>query len=245
MSVSTPIEFALDDDAFKLAMDAFETTVHAAYVGEKSAEEIEREFVERSVRNAIVTYLIGTNAAPEPEAGLLTNEALDILRSGMTVGELLEALAAEREAKLKAEQERDTLEMLRPVWAQGWTTDSIAAQCSSAALTQLWGLLGVVNQTEAATKLRGLVLAREPLPWNSHSPHPSTWRYDPRGQIVWGASAKGGEARVLDIRGWGYLTGKGHGALGLDPKTACDDQDALGQFVVDACKAALKGGLAP
>ena len=48
----------------------------------------------------------------------------------------------------------ETLEKLRPHWAQGFTSDSEAAQASTAALSQIWELLGVKNQTEAMKKLR-------------------------------------------------------------------------------------------
>ena len=48
---------------------------------------------------------------------------------------------------------------------------------------------------------------------------------------------------VLEIRGWGFLTGKGHGAHGLDPSVAADLQDAFGDWVVEALNAyAATGG---
>ena len=37
---------------------------------------------------------------------------------------------------------------------------------------------------------------------------------------------------VIDLRGWGYLTGKGHGALGLDQDTATKVQDRFGDELV-------------
>ena len=61
--------------------------------------------------------------------------------------------AAERKA-LRAEA---TLEALRPVWAQGWTEDGIAAQASASALGEMWRLLDVSNQTDAMARLRGLL----------------------------------------------------------------------------------------
>lgn len=48
------------------------------------------------------------------------------------------------------------LEALRPHWAQGHSDDSIAAQASTAALSELWQILGVDNQTSAVSKLREL-----------------------------------------------------------------------------------------
>lgn len=51
----------------------------------------------------------------------------------------------------------ESLESLRPHWAQGYSSDSIAAQTATAALSQLWRLLGVPHQTAAVEKLRSLV----------------------------------------------------------------------------------------
>jgi len=51
----------------------------------------------------------------------------------------------------------DTLEKLRPLWAQGFTSDSAAAQSWANATKQLWDLLGATDQTSATLKLRGLL----------------------------------------------------------------------------------------
>lgn len=67
-----------------------------------------------------------------------------------------------------------------------------------------------------------------------HTPDPTTWKHE--NGTIWCPSAKGGDRPVLDMRGWGYLTGKGHGALGLDSETAAKEQDALALFIIDACK---------
>lgn len=83
-------------------------------------------------------------------------------------------------------------------------------------------------------------MSKEPPVWiASPVPHPETWIYWRNGSKIMGASAKGGEATVLDIRGWGYLTGKGHGALGLDQAAAAEAQDALAEFVIRSCRRAL------
>jgi len=56
--------------------------------------------------------------------------------------------------------------------------------------------------------------------------------YDSRLQKIVGTNAKiGGMAMVLDVRSWGYLTGKGHGALGLPSEKAAIEQDAFGNMV--------------
>ena len=44
-------------------------------------------------------------------------------------------------------------------------------------------------------------------------------RYD-RAGYIWGQSEKGGVTVIANIRGWGYLTGQGHGALGMNEATA-------------------------
>ena len=63
----------------------------------------------------------------------------------------------ELEAKLaRSERRNEALEELRPVWAQGWTDDSQAAQGSSNALAQLWEMLGASNQTQAVEALAEL-----------------------------------------------------------------------------------------
>lgn len=52
------------------------------------------------------------------------------------------------------ERKVEALESLRPVWAQGFTSDSQAAQAWASSTKQLWDLLGVRNQTHAVLKLR-------------------------------------------------------------------------------------------
>jgi len=68
--------------------------------------------------------------------------------------EELEAKLAKAIWELK--RNNDALEVLRPVWAQGWTNDSNAAQASGAALAQLWNMLGVQDQTQAVATLAEL-----------------------------------------------------------------------------------------
>jgi hypothetical protein len=65
---------------------------------------------------------------------------------------------AERITELEAEVERlkGSLEVeikLRPRWAQGYSSDSVAAQCAQDALYQIFEKLGVSNQTEAMQAL--------------------------------------------------------------------------------------------
>lgn len=50
----------------------------------------------------------------------------------------------------------EALEQLRPLWAQGYTSDGQAAQATGNALTQLWEMLGADNQTAAVAQLNKL-----------------------------------------------------------------------------------------
>lgn len=50
-------------------------------------------------------------------------------------------------------------------------------------------------------------------------------------------STKGGDTAALDIRGYGYLTGKGHGAHGYSDEKATDIQDQLGKYAEVAMNA--------
>jgi len=51
----------------------------------------------------------------------------------------------------------ESAERMRPQWAKGYTSDSVAAQTSSAALQQVWSLLGVDNQTQCMQALKRLI----------------------------------------------------------------------------------------
>ena len=71
--------------------------------------------------------------------------------------EQVEDLKRERdEALVDAENQRKALRVLRPVWAHGWTDDSIAAQVTASALGRLWEMLGAKNQDEAVEHLTTL-----------------------------------------------------------------------------------------
>lgn len=72
--------------------------------------------------------------------------------------ELMQAAdAAVEAAEARAATAEEVLETMRPVWAQGWTTDSMAAQASATALAGLWQALGVDNQTAAMQRLDKLI----------------------------------------------------------------------------------------
>lgn len=61
---------------------------------------------------------------------------------------------------------------------------------------------------------------------------PGAWSIDNIGW-VWAPSLKGGMTHVctLEIRGWGYLIGGGHGGLGLEDDEAAAAQDAVHDFL--------------
>ena len=88
-------------------------------------------------------------------------EALDVIAELPTQPEMAKKCAKEirRLKRLVNELERSNiaLEALRPVWAQGWSSDSQAAQASAAALSEIWGFLDVLNQTDAMESLKNLV----------------------------------------------------------------------------------------
>lgn len=59
-----------------------------------------------------------------------------------------------------------------------------------------------------------------PGPWRVMQP--PNWIVDPRGMDL------------AHIRGWGFLTGKGHQHGGMDPKAAGDQMDANARFIAAA-----------
>lgn len=74
---------------------------------------------------------------------------------------------------------------------------------------------------------------------------PAPWSRDERTSWIWSRSLKGGHAHMADVRGWGYLTGSGHGALGLSESEAVEIQNALGRLIAaipDLVAALSQGG---
>ena len=51
------------------------------------------------------------------------------------------------------------------------------------------------------------------------------------GTFIWGPSRKGGDNLVAEVRGWGYLTGGGTGALGLSEAEGIAIQKATGTLI--------------
>ena len=63
----------------------------------------------------------------------------------------------------------------------------------------------------------------------SYAPWKPPFRYNPDAQWIEDSNGQ----RLLEIRGWGYLTGRGHGGLGMDGNKAASIQDAIGQRVAE------------
>ena len=59
------------------------------------------------------------------------------------------------------------------------------------------------------------------------------WKVGYRAMDVMATDAKG-DFKVCDIRGWGHLTGKGHGALGLPEADAIEIQTANANLIAAA-----------
>lgn len=63
---------------------------------------------------------------------------------------------------------------------------------------------------------------------------PTPWKIDPHSFSVYAADVPRGSPRVADMRGWGYLTGKGSGALGLSDDEGIAAQKANAELIVKA-----------
>ena len=57
------------------------------------------------------------------------------------------------------------------------------------------------------------------------------WRYDLMGCLVYAGDPDDMVSIVANIRGHGFLTGEGHGALGLPEETAVAIQDKIGRRI--------------
>lgn len=74
--------------------------------------------------------------------------------------EMLKVRNAEPEESsevISLREQVEVLQSMRPHWAKGYSSDSMAAQGQTAALSQIWSLLGVSDQTACMEKLRSLV----------------------------------------------------------------------------------------
>lgn len=93
----------------------------------------------------------------------------DELKCALNMGGLRQAaewavaeLDAAADNAQKMRDQIDHLESLRPHWAKGYSSDSVAAQVNLTALMQLWELLGVSDQTAAVLKMTSLAQELKP-----------------------------------------------------------------------------------
>ena len=63
----------------------------------------------------------------------------------------------------KREASEEVMAQMRPLWAQGYTDDSMAAQATGNALAEIWKELGVTNQTASMEALRMLRVPAPPI----------------------------------------------------------------------------------
>lgn len=63
-----------------------------------------------------------------------------------------------KDEKEKLEAQVKDLVAMRPQWAQGYSTDSIAAQSKAIALQQVWDALKVSSQTMCMAQIKHLQL---------------------------------------------------------------------------------------
>lgn len=116
-------------------------------------------------RAAIVAYKTVLGQLSDDLAMSMTQQRGPVVRAAQVIADKEREIAKLQERIAKLQERIAALEALRPHWAQGYTSDGVAAQVTTAALNGLWGLLGVKNQTEAMDKLRALVNA-EPAPFD-------------------------------------------------------------------------------
>jgi len=100
-------------------------------------------------------------AGPMENRDATRNELLDAIADNFVI--LADAntrpatISLMRSRIKRLEQQLETERSMRPQWAQGFTSDSIAAQSTSTAMHALWNLLGATNQTQAMERLRRLI----------------------------------------------------------------------------------------
>jgi hypothetical protein len=80
-----------------------------------------------------------------------------IVIDSVYLGEIADEMERVYKLMIDANKSIDALESLRPLWALGHTSDSVAAQVNATAIAGLWKMLGVDNQTAACQKLRELL----------------------------------------------------------------------------------------
>lgn len=118
-----------------------------------------REFFAGRVLPALVANAYAVNQASGADAWFVTHE--EVAAKAYVIADVMLKAGGDpdpRDREIEQLNGRiEMLEQLRPHWAQGHTSDSMAAQASTAALSSIWQLLGVDNQTAAMEKLRRVI----------------------------------------------------------------------------------------
>lgn len=73
------------------------------------------------------------------------------------------------------------------------------------------------------------------MPTEQSKHFPTPYRSDGRGVYIWGEGNPMVCQMICLIRGWGHLTGRGTGGLGLSAEEAIEVQKATQEFIVTAC----------
>ena len=96
------------------------------------------------------------------------------MKGGIPVVEGAKLIRQQADKIAELEKQNEALEQLRPYWAKGFSNDSVAAQCTVSAMSELHKLLGVNNQTDAVIKIKQqqkrlaeLEKQNEPVAWMS------------------------------------------------------------------------------
>lgn len=93
--------------------------------------------------------------SPNKAVAELLLEFADYMESTNLKRKELDDIIEQQQAEIDALKAHvEALESKRPLWAKGFSSDSVTAQIFADALIELWGLLGVYNQTGAVEKLK-------------------------------------------------------------------------------------------
>lgn len=121
-----------------------------------------------------------------------------------------------------------------------WFCVRIKGETVSLSVDEAEALMGEVQQTPRFLEFQkecadhAIKLMNESRTAVSAEHFPAPWHVDRLTATVYATDVPKGPARVADIRGWGYLTGNGHGALALTADEAIGIQRANADFIVKA-----------
>jgi hypothetical protein len=157
----------------------------ALYAARAALQTRRIEATQRSTkRNKPMTRLEELKAAVVAawEAGCIADAAgADAAEYADVDGDEIEYIRVDvHEARIKAlEYEISHLNEMRPFWAKGYLSDSVAAQTATSALSSIWLYLGVKDQTACMHALEDLKKHKENSRDQSCSAYDrSGWAYD-------------------------------------------------------------------